>query len=78
MLRPYLTTVDNPYNPRTQFDLWNAFDMRMGYNSIRYLDRIMPDADYPTPKMRDIAKESAIDEIVEMNKYGGKYIKIFA
>ena len=75
--RPYLTTIDNPYSPKDQFDLWLAFDMRNGYNSSEYLDRIMPDTSDYTPKARDEAKELAIDEIVSMDLYGGKHVKVF-
>ena len=28
-----LTTVDNPFNPHTNFDEWYAFDLRMGYDT---------------------------------------------
>ena len=35
-----LTTVDNPYNPFTQWDLWLNFDLNKGYNSCQYLDRV--------------------------------------
>ena len=35
-----LTTVDNPFNPFTEFDEWFAFDRQMGYNTPSFLDRI--------------------------------------
>lgn len=35
----YLTTVDNPYSPSTQFDEWLAYDMQKGYNSCGHLSR---------------------------------------
>ena len=71
----YITTTDNPYNPKTQFDSWYAFDMQMGYNTCGYLDRIANPtglfglADYE----EDI--EQAIDEIVGYN-FIGKYKKV--
>ena len=77
MPRPYLTTKDNPFNPKTQFELWNSFDMQQGYNSAGYLDRIMPDTSNYTPAMRDLAKENAIDEIVNMNLFNGMHKKVF-
>ena len=35
-----LTTIDNPFNPFTNFDDWYAFDTSKGYNTCAYLDRI--------------------------------------
>lgn len=65
-----LTTIDNPYNPLTQFDEWYAWDEQMGYHTTEYLGRIvrtskdLSDADY------NLAVEQAIDEIVELNILG--------
>ena len=65
-----LTTVDNPYNPFTQFDEWFAFDTQNGYNSLDYLARIantspdLSDYDY------DLEIETAIQEIISMNVLG--------
>lgn len=36
-----LTTVDNPYNPFTQYDEWRAFDeIEKGYYTNNYLARV--------------------------------------
>jgi hypothetical protein len=35
-----LTTTDNPYDPFTQFDKWQAFDESKGYFSLAYLARV--------------------------------------
>lgn len=65
-----LTTVDNPYNPFTNFNAWLAFDIRMGYNSSSLLGRIalLPE-DLPEPYMA-LAIQNAIDEIVAENVSG--------
>lgn len=34
-----LTTVDNPYNPHSQWDEWHRWDMDKGYNTNELLDR---------------------------------------
>lgn len=36
-----LTTVDNPYNPFTEFDSWFAFDTAKGYNTCGLIDRFV-------------------------------------
>lgn len=40
-----LTTVDNPYNPFTQWDLWYNFDENQGHCSCGYLDRVSNTSD---------------------------------
>jgi hypothetical protein len=40
MQQSMLTTIDNPFNPFTQFDEWNAFDTQQGYYTCAYLARI--------------------------------------
>lgn len=65
-----LTTVDNPYNPFTQYDEWNAFDVRKGYYTNSYLARIsrtspdLPPADY------EQAIEDAVDEAIKFDVLG--------
>ncbi len=70
-----LTTLDNPYNPFTQFDDWYAFDVGMGYNTCSYLSRIAIVSEELSDADIDLAIERAIDEIVELNLIG-KYIKV--
>ena len=35
-----LTTIDNPYDPFTQWDDWYKFDMVKGYDTCGYLARL--------------------------------------
>lgn len=35
-----LTTTDNPYDPRVDFDLWYEWDMNAGYNTCGTLARL--------------------------------------
>jgi hypothetical protein len=65
-----LTTVDNPYDPFTQYDEWLAFDQRLGYFTIEYLARITITSSELSETDQDLAIEQAIDEIVEYNVSG--------
>ena len=40
MAKCFITTIDNSYDPITQYDEWHNEDMRLGYNSEAYLARI--------------------------------------
>ena len=72
-----LSTKDNPYNPFSDFNNWNAFDMQNGYNSCAYLARVVGDISSEEENEVDENIENAIDRIVEMN-LTGNYIKIYA
>ncbi len=60
-----LTTIDNPYDPFTQFDSWWLFDVEKGYNTCSYLARIVKTTDDMTEKEQSLAVERAIDEIIK-------------
>jgi hypothetical protein len=65
-----LTTVDNPYNPFTNFDEWLVYDTSMGHNSTGFLDRVAhvsPDLSEPD---QALAIRDAIDYIVQENVSG--------
>lgn len=65
-----LTTVDNPFNPFTRFDEWNAYDISMGYNTSSFLGRIVNNSfDISEPDQK-LAIQDAINEIVEENVLG--------
>ena len=65
-----LTTIDNPYDPFTQFDDWFAFDTQKGYNSCDYLANLVYSASELSSLDQNIAVESAIDRIVKLNLLG--------
>lgn len=65
-----ITTIDNPYNPFTQFDEWYAFDEGKGYCTSGYLARIVRTSDDLTESQKDLALSQAIDEIIEYHPDG--------
>jgi len=65
-----LTTVDNPYDPATQWDDWFEFDFSHGYNSPGLLARIAVSSDELSELDQDEAREQAIDEIIRENTLG--------
>ena len=73
-----ITTIDNPYDPFTQFDSWFLFDVEKGYNSCGYLDRIANTSDALSDEENEDEIERAIDEIIKydfMNVYKKVYRK---
>ncbi|MCX7817561.1 MAG: hypothetical protein N2317_08670, partial [Syntrophales bacterium] len=70
MRQSMLTTIDNPFDPFTQFDDWFAFDEGKGYHSCAYLARIAKTSDELSQQDEDLAIEQAIDEIVTLNILG--------
>lgn len=65
-----LTTVDNPFDPFTQFDEWLAYDTKMGYHSASFLDRIARVSNELSLPDQEQAIQDAIDEIVNENVLG--------
>ena len=60
-----LTTIDNPFNPFTQFDSWFQFDIEKGYDSCSRLARVAKLSDDLSEKETDEEIERAIDEIIK-------------
>ena len=65
-----LTTIDNPFDPFTQFNEWNAYDESKGYYSCAYLARITKSSDELSQADEQLAIEDAIDEIVKLDILG--------
>lgn len=65
-----LTTVDNPYDPFTEWDEWYVFDTNRGYNSSAFLARIAKVSSDLSDVDQQAAIEQAIDEIVDENVSG--------
>ena len=63
-----LTTVDNPFNPLTDWDDWYNYDESKGYCTSGYLARIAKTSNELGEE--DEVIEVAIDEIIELNPDG--------
>ena len=65
-----LTTEDNPFNPFEDYDEWNAFDVRKGYNTASYLARIVNTSIDQSPADYWEAIAIACEEIMKFNLTG--------
>ena len=65
-----ITTVDNPFNPFTQFDEWLSFDTHAGYFTPGLLARIVINSDDLSEADQNKAVQDAIDEVVTENVLG--------
>jgi hypothetical protein len=65
-----LTTVDNPFDPFTQFESWYAWDFQQGYHTNSFLARIAKTSNDLSEADQKAAIEEAIDEIVKENVLG--------
>ena len=70
-----LTTIDNPYNPFTDFTSWNLFDVEKGYNTCCRLARVTFTSDEFSEQENEKEVERAIDEFIK-NDFLGIYRKI--
>lgn len=70
-----ITTEDNPYDPRTDFPSWYAWDVQQGYNTCAYLARVLNETDDFPNEYNDRLAEAAIDEIIAIHD-GGIYVKL--
>lgn len=75
MAKCRLTTIDNPFNPFTNFEQWFDYDCEKGYYSCDYLARIAKTSDMLSEKENDEEIERAIDEIIQYNPLG-IYVKV--
>jgi hypothetical protein len=75
MQETMLTTIDNPFDPFTQFNDWYYWDVRSNYNTSAFLARIANVSDELSETDLNLALEQAIDEIVREN-VSGVYKKV--
>lgn len=59
-----ITTVDNPFNPFTQFDEWFQYDLFHGYRTCEKLARQTNTANVLSDEENEIEIEAAIDQMI--------------
>lgn len=69
MSKAMLTTVDNPYNPFTDWDKWFMYDNDAGYNSCAYLARVAHTSDVLSDSENEDEINRAIDEIIRYDPF---------
>lgn len=62
-----LSTVDNPYDPRTSWDEWFAFDTTRGYNTCGLVARLCTTSDSLSEELEIEEIENAIDRILNLD-----------
>lgn len=70
-----LSTVDNPWNPFTNFDEWYAFDVGHGYHSCAVLDRFARTSDALSDADNSLEISNAIDEVIKFDPFH-RFIKV--
>lgn len=65
MVRCFLTTFDNPYDPCDQYEDWYRFDCDKGHNSCGILARFLYTSDQLTDNENAFEVEKAIDTIIK-------------
>ncbi len=66
-----LTTTDNPYDPFTDYESWNAFDEQNGYNTNGLLARMALTSNELTDEENELAINHAVNDI--LNLFPGLY-----
>ncbi len=65
-----LTTIDNPFDPFTEFDSWFQFDEEKGYHTCQFLAKISKASSEMSEQDYEYWNNLAIDEIVKFNVRG--------
>ena len=69
MVYYHLTTVDNPYDPFTDYDNWNRFDTEHGHYSNSMLARIANFTEDMTDEEEQTEVKRAIDQIIKYDPF---------
>ena len=68
-----ITSIDNPYDPFTEFESWVTYDVQMGYFTCERLASIVHNLpDSLTQDENNFFIEKAIDELLKAGCYNKK------
>lgn len=65
-----LTTIDNPFNPKTNYDEWRQWDQDSGYNTEEYIARLLnmeEDYDVDDEFALNMLTSKVINDILEQD-----------
>lgn len=71
-----LTTIDNPYNPFTEFKEWFQFDVDNNYSTCSKIARLANTKDYMSITEQIAETERAIDRLIEIDPLD-VYVKVY-
>lgn len=71
-----ITTIDNPYNPFSDYEDWLRFDEENGYNTQNYVARVLQVKDLDDSLSEDEKLDIALESILSINQ--GLYVKVFS
>lgn len=70
-----LSTIDNPYNPFSDYEKWNNYDVSKGYHTMNYLMRIARVSPDLEEQEYENEIQDAVDTICRLHPMG-MYIKL--
>lgn len=76
MAAPMLTTLDNPFDPFTEFTEWYAFDEDKGYHTSGLLARYASTSDELSSTDLELVIDQAIDYVLQDHALG-QYKKVY-
>lgn len=67
-----ITTVDNPYDPFTEWEDWLMFDIQQGYGTCERLASIAPTSEQLSDQENFEIVEEAIEELMKTGAFNKK------
>lgn len=73
----YITTVDNPWNPFTNWDEWFRYDMGQGYYTCQRLARLAPISDVLPESINNETIHEAMNQLLKLGALDkqGNYVE---